>query len=706
MNIWWKKIVSVFITVLVLGSVVFPTSSIFAQEQIMSQTGSGFQESQPSLPACGLIGDGTLEGCFVVFFYYVFLYPSAWIAAIAGQIFDFFIAYTLNSDSYHSGGFVEQGWRVVRDIANASFIFILLFAAITFIVKQDTPSLRRILTRVILVAIVINFSLFMTRAIVDAGNILARVFYEKIVVENDDLAASTQYTTISAGLLNKVNPQSILTGAMFQKKYTVTSNENIQDNTLGGESAIENFAVGSGFMILIILIAAIINLALAWTFVSVCVFLIGRTLGLWIMMIMSPVAFASLSISFVKIPKFSFSEWLNKTLTLSFMGVVFLFFLYLTVMFIDISFDTIFNVAQSNMSTVQHIMSVVVPVAIIVFLLNTAKSQAKSMAGDFGGIVTTGLKKALAIGLGGVGLTAGAVAGVGGIAGRQIVGRAGSALANRAGTQTRLGRAAKRTGKYLSTSSFDARNVKIPKPITSTLRSGLSYASGGIAGANDFKLTNVGSGTSRGGYIARKEAFVNKKLKDAESLAPDQDTKVKEGYFYSKDKDGNTIRNEIKLDMSINEAKANLERKKYAIQSNPLEKYSEKKEAQENIKKDFENKQKIYRDAKRKLEDGILSSTEYDKIKDDFVSVTKAKETIDKTVKEVEAKWSEEENKVKAAENALGQVKSDYYRNYSKSVGSFDPRSRAQEASGVVAQKAYAQDKKNEQKDEKDKKAT
>lgn len=720
MNNQWKKLVVVFITVLTFGSALFPVSS-FAQGQTpaetpqqdeFEQTGSGYQSSDSNLPACSILpgSTGTYEGCFVRLFYYALLYPSAWIAGIAGQIFDYFIAYTLNSDSYSSGGFVEQGWRVVRDIANASFIFILLYTAIIFIVKQDSPSMTRTLTRVILIAIVINFSLFMTRAIIDAGNILGRVFYEKTIISNDDLGDQNKYKTISAGLIEKVAPQKLLTADVFDKKYTtISAGDNSVSNTFGDG---ETTTAGNGFLFLIILIASAVNIAIAWIFVSVSIFLVARTLGLWIMMIMSPVAFATVSIPFVNIKGWGFSEWLKKTVSLSFMVVVFMFFLYLTVMFMEIGLKTAFNINSNGgqLSTIQWIMSVVVPLMAIIFLLNIAKSQAKNMAGEFGDLVGKALKVGTIMALGGAGLAMGGAA----ILGRQTAGRLGNFAANKAGTKTWAGRNAKRAGKYLSTASFDTRNMKIPKPIGNALQSGLSYATDGYVKPGDI---NFGKGTDKGGYMTRRQAFVDRKMKDAEALAPDKDTKVGGSYTH---KDENGVETVRRANMSESEAKLALDRKKYQVINDPANGYEEKKEELERLEKKLEEQEKAYKELleRKKAGDPAVSQYMIDTTRD-YVDLAKnggidphtgqtvvgVKNQKD-IIKAVEAQWKNEENALKSVQKELGEKLAEHYRSYSKAVNSFDPRYRAKDASGAVEKKAYDQDKKNEQKEKQEKKST
>lgn len=693
----FKKLVVTFLTIFIAGSVFLPSIS-FAQtgptatttqpvnptNQVLTQTGSGFTESLPNLPICSVIGEGegTFEGCFVRLFYYAILYPSAWIASIAGQVFDYFVAYTLNSESYHSGGFIESGWRIVRDIVNASFIFILLYVAIRFIVNAKDASVVRIVTRVIIIAIVINFSLFMTRAIIDAGNILARVFYEKIVVENDIGAETTHYTTLSAGLIGKVNPQKLLSADTFRIRHEATGiDSSIQQNTLGTLNNVDNealgngFQVGAGFMILIILLASAVNIALAWVFFSVSLSLVGRTLGLWIMMIMSPVAFASWSIPFLKIKDYGFEDWLNRTIKLSFMAVLFMFFLYLTIMFLDVANSTILNIAfeSENMSTVHLIMAVIVPCVAVLYLLKIAQNQAKSMSGEFGSMVGTVLKRGTMAALGVGGFALGTAAGVGAVAGRQVLGRAGAGLARNANTSTAVGRAQRRLGNRMSRATYDARNVTIPQPVTRTLRSGLSYATGGAVGAGDLRLTQMNTLTGRPdsrGYTQRREDRVRRRVDGARELLANEQTQLSVQQII---RNPNGTVTSVPRRVSVEDAQRDYNRQRAEIErrENYADYVSNRDTARQNVtqaQQDFATAERENRVQSTTATIAALTAAQAN-----LVAERTNRDQAQAEIQRIESMWREQRDFANTVQQQLAQQQRDFYQNYSQSIRDWNP---------------------------------
>ena len=79
-------------------------------------------------------------------------------------------------------GVVEQGYKIILNVANMIFIFLLLYIAIKTILG-DGGDMKKLLTNIIVVALMINFSLFMTKVIIDASNIVAMGFYNAIQTE-------------------------------------------------------------------------------------------------------------------------------------------------------------------------------------------------------------------------------------------------------------------------------------------------------------------------------------------------------------------------------------------------------------------------------------------------------------------------------------------------------------------------------------------
>src|SRR3989344_8309361 len=94
---------------------------------------------------------------------------------------------------------VQQGWLILRDLANGTFILLLLWIAITIIFNLDQYGGKRFLVRIIMVALLINFSLAMVSTVFALGNKLAEPFAKAMKVlepctENKDASGQTVMT--------------------------------------------------------------------------------------------------------------------------------------------------------------------------------------------------------------------------------------------------------------------------------------------------------------------------------------------------------------------------------------------------------------------------------------------------------------------------------------------------------------------------------
>ena len=117
-------------------------------------------------------------------------------------LFNGIISYTIVNLASHIGsspgsGYlypsILAGWKTFRDLGNIFFIFILLYIAISTILRLNGSDTKKLLTSVIIVALLVNFSMFFAEVIIDGTNILSLTFLSKITVTgkgNTSLVAS------------------------------------------------------------------------------------------------------------------------------------------------------------------------------------------------------------------------------------------------------------------------------------------------------------------------------------------------------------------------------------------------------------------------------------------------------------------------------------------------------------------------------------
>lgn len=522
-----------------------PVSVVFAQTPTSTTsdldvatnpatTGEVAQDYEKRLMTCNITSGPEFVACFVWAFYYLVLYPSGKLAEVTAALLDFFIAYSLDSNSYvgNNGDFIGKGWSIIRDIANVSFIFILLYIAIRHILQMGSSNTKKLLVSLIIAALLINFSMFFSKIVIDAGNVLARVFYNNIEIVNpppDQQGDNSKGKAITVALAEHISPQKILSAPIFD-----AGNITAQGVPRG--------KMPNGYAFFILAIAAFINITVSLVFLSTFLLFAARTIGLWFMMIFSPIAFASIAIpgagSFLG--QFGWNGWKDNILKLSFMAPIFMFFLFLAIMFLQIALaqDTPANSSSPEINT---LMGVLIPFIVIIVILKQAKKVAVDMSGEVG----KGLTKAFGV-IAGVA----AVAATGGTAfvARATVGRAASGLLQRGNLESKIAdaetrgkdqnlsgaarwkarqeaiglRAMQSRAQKLRDSSFDIRNADKSK----MLGGFVGFAAGSLGknlvrptmkdiGGSDFNA-GKGSKESRGKFEDEKE---KEKLKRAEELS-------------------------------------------------------------------------------------------------------------------------------------------------------------------------------------------
>lgn len=103
-----------------------------------------------------------------------------WLVWVGGMLLDLSInEYVIGfGDMYVSGtsglgNTIDRLWVVVRDIFNLTFIFGLVFIGLRMIFDSSNSSTRKMLVYLIMAALLVNFSLFITKFVIDFSNIAA-----------------------------------------------------------------------------------------------------------------------------------------------------------------------------------------------------------------------------------------------------------------------------------------------------------------------------------------------------------------------------------------------------------------------------------------------------------------------------------------------------------------------------------------------------
>ena len=415
----------------------------------------------------------------------VVAYVGSYIFSVAAQL-------SLNSAAYGLQ-FVTNGWTTARDIANMGFILILIYIAVSIILSAETAHTMGTLALVIFIALIINFSFFFTRLVIDAGNIVAVEFYNASLSKDSTTGTTvmipgTQTPDMTAGIMGGLGVQKILGGTSFSQ-FEKTSDVVTQFITL----------------LIVYLFMGAIYFMLAAAFVSVGIKFIVRIAVLWLMIIASPLALiAKASHRFEKY----YDQWQATLIAHAFYPAVFLFIFWLITQFAgSLNITDIFSkvsaapgasITDALIQIGGTVADICIRLGFIIVMLFLGMKAADGM-GVIGGKAANSIGNKLAFGSVG-------------FAGRQTFGRMGYAASRSEGLRdwaatSTIGRTLWRGANTLGRGTFDLR---------------------GLPGAGQLK-DQLGTPGGKGGVKATIEARAKKVESEAKELKDTDAEKAKRG---------------------------------------------------------------------------------------------------------------------------------------------------------------------------------
>ena len=206
---------------------------------------------------------------------------GAMILWVAGTVLDYVLVYTIvdmskNLNDLNLGATINEVWRVARDFSNMFFIFILLYGAIITILGRDDINVKKVITRVVIVAILLNFILLFTKIVIDISNSATVTFYNRIL--QDVPAGGGQTGGLSVAFMNRFGLTTL-----WDSKTAAS----VLNSSAGG-STLKLFMLGS-FGLTFMSVAAFVFFAIAGLFIV-------RYITLIFLLILSPLAFAAMAL--------------------------------------------------------------------------------------------------------------------------------------------------------------------------------------------------------------------------------------------------------------------------------------------------------------------------------------------------------------------------------------------------------------------------
>lgn len=259
---------------------------------------------------------------------------------------------------------VLEGWTYMRDIANALFILILLWIAFTIIFNIERMGGRQLLVRLIIVALLMNFSLAFVSAVFGLANQLAIPFYDALVrdIPEGDIAGLIMDKTKVSLVFNTPTQTSInaFTGYTDNTEHEPCGFGALMENSgiaekgcLGGSGTASTFSTSvlNGFIKGANLLDGAFNktislaLTLVFLFLTVAIFagfcyvLLKRIVLMVFLAITAPVAFISHVIPGGKMQGV-WNKWLQALLCWAFIVPAMYFLLFISIRMLILMSET------------------------------------------------------------------------------------------------------------------------------------------------------------------------------------------------------------------------------------------------------------------------------------------------------------------------------------------------------------------------------
>ncbi len=238
--------------------------------------------------------------------YYLFITPLVWAITIMFQVLVAFAAYNDFMDNIA----VIKGWVIVRDLANMFVIVFLLIIAFGIMLRIESYGNRKLLVKLLLMAVLINFSKTICGFFIDISQIVMLTF---------------------------VNGFKVVSGVVFAESFGVLKFLTLNTNTKGEFATMANGLLG-------LVLAVLFYLAILAVIVVTILTLVWRIVNLWLLVVLSPFAFLGSAVPFLKD---FYSEWRQNFINYLVNGPLLAFFLWLALSVMN-SFSGIAEVSQEE----------------------------------------------------------------------------------------------------------------------------------------------------------------------------------------------------------------------------------------------------------------------------------------------------------------------------------------------------------------------
>ncbi len=266
----------------------------------------------------------------------------AWLVGVAALTLDYAVYYTVVTMGSYVSHLTAVGvaWRVLRDAANIMLIFGFLMIGITTILNVDWyGKWQKLIPSLLVAAVALNFSLFISEAMIDGTNLIAVQFYQQINGGSLPTMSGSGLTGLATNGVNlNTGNEPISNAIMGQLGLATLYNVNGNQKALEGD---HTWIIG-WMGVLLFIITAFVLFSLAFI-------LIARFVALIFFILLSPVGFMGMALPMMQ---YRAGQWWDNFLAQIVTAPVLLLLLYVALAIItDANFISGFHASGSWLDT-------------------------------------------------------------------------------------------------------------------------------------------------------------------------------------------------------------------------------------------------------------------------------------------------------------------------------------------------------------------
>ncbi len=365
-------------------------------------------------------GDGTVSwgDKVILFLASLFGYVAQGVVKLISLLIDIVVVPIMKYNNFAYAPVVDQGWKVIRDLVNMFFVVVLLIIAFQTIFSVGRADWKKQVPRLLIMAVVINFSRTIAGLLIDFGQVVMLTF---------------------------VNAIADVAGGNFIKLFGLDGIFSWSDAAVYGRVG---SGAGSGPFDLFVaaFLTMILTFVILATMLMLAALLAFRIVILWCLIIVSPLTFFLGGAKGVVGPAESYyADWWKRFTSAVSLGPILTFFVWLSLaaasggnLATEQGFQPQTDAAtgtDANTGSIltkafdaPHMTSLIIAIALLFAGFEVSQQTASSMGGRAAALASSGIKgiPGLARGLGKLSLPFAAVGGtaaaVGGAAGVAAVG--------------------------------------------------------------------------------------------------------------------------------------------------------------------------------------------------------------------------------------------------------------------------------------------